>query len=169
MSLTVETGSGSASADSYVSIADVTAYLTSMGAETAWVLLTTTQQEVACRKATRYIESAYRNRWRGVKASGTQALQWPRTGVIVDGYILSETSIPDLLKQAVSEAANRATTEDLLPDQDSPGGTILSESVKVGPVEQSITYSGATQKKTYRIIDGLLVSLLISSLSVERG
>jgi len=41
----------------------------------------------------------------GVKYTSGQALQWPRYGVYVDGYYVSESTVPQLLKDAVCEAA----------------------------------------------------------------
>jgi hypothetical protein len=92
--ITVETGSGSSSANSYVSEATLNTYASDRDISlngTASVLLI---------KGMDYIEG---QRFKGLKYTDTQALQWPRTGVYIDGYYVTETTIPQLLKDALCE------------------------------------------------------------------
>ena len=55
-------------------------------------------------RAMDFIES-FRDDYQGVKTSATQPLQWPRRGVIVDGYPIDEATIPEDLRKAVSICA----------------------------------------------------------------
>lgn len=55
-------------------------------------------------RAMDYIES-FRSEFKGQKTVPTQALQWPRSGVIVDGYPVGIDVIPDELKEAVAICA----------------------------------------------------------------
>jgi hypothetical protein len=166
MALTVETGSGSSTADAYDTIANIETYLTSMGGPSAaWSALVEATQEPHVRKATRYLDVQYGRRWKGRRTYDAQALDWPRTGVKdSDGFVVpsnSTDSIPTELKQALAILADTsAAPEDLIPDQTSPG-TIKSKRVKAGSVEQDIEYvGGLSQEKLYRVVDQLLEPLL---------
>lgn len=69
MTLTIETGIGVRGADSYASVAFVTAYLTDRGreAENTWSTKTVAEQEEAIKKATDYIEKRYGRSFKGVR------------------------------------------------------------------------------------------------------
>lgn len=97
--LTVETGSGSATATSYVSAATFATYntersvtLTANNGDASEVLI----------KAMDYIESQI---FKGTKNSDDQRLVWPRWGVVVDGYYVDNDSIPLLLQEAQMDVA----------------------------------------------------------------
>lgn len=79
--LTVETGSGSASADSYVSRTAANTYFANHGAPALWTALSDIDdggRDSALRYATRFIDSRYS--FRGTIVSLTQALSLPTTG-----------------------------------------------------------------------------------------
>lgn len=100
MAIVVEDGTGLATANSYVTEAEATAYATDRGVSLAGVSAKLFQ-------AMDYLES-YRDRYQGERTwpVGTvdhpeaQALQWPRTGVVVEGQDLAADAIPDLLRKA---------------------------------------------------------------------
>ena len=161
MTLTVETGSASSTADAYISRADATTYHANRG-NSAWTDLGTDDQDAAIRRATDYLGQTYRMRWAGYRVTSTQALDWPRTGVpMVDvsgGYRMMPyhpvDSVPTEVVNACAELALRAASGPLAPDQ---GQAIAS--VKAGSVEVSYAdYS--TASKTYPAIDRLLAPLL---------
>ena len=141
MSLVVEDGTGRTDAESYLSAADCTTYNTAHLAVAAWDSATTDAKERALRNATQYLEARYGDRWLGTRTTTTPALSWPRYSVVLDNIELSSSALPTRLKDATAELAIKAVSESLMPDQDAPG-TVLSESVKVGPLETSTTYSG---------------------------
>ncbi len=85
MSLVTEDGTGLANAESYISVANAITYHTNRG-NTSWVSLTTTQQEQSLRLATDYMMSEYRLMWLGRRVLITQALDWPRVGVILEDF-----------------------------------------------------------------------------------
>ena len=92
----------------------------------------------------------FKGRWQGTIVDEDQALDWPRYGVIVDGYDVAYDSVPLAVQKACAELAYRASTADLSPDL-SQG--VLSESV--GPI--SVTYDKSSPQFTrYRAIDALL-------------
>lgn len=83
--LVVEDGTEVSSANSYVSRAFADAYFNEVQ-DTVWLTADVHQREAALVKATRYLEQKYRLRWRGARASATQALSWPRRGVPIEDF-----------------------------------------------------------------------------------
>lgn len=168
MTLIVEDGTGLATAESYVSVADADAYHTKMGtAAASWGDLTTAVKEAALRRATQFIDTRYR--FQGVVNSGTQALLWPRVGVWLHGYYVEATTIPQRLKDACAELAMRAAAGDLLPDADE-GGEVSAESISIGPISESKTYVGSKSSvKDYPVVRSLLTPMLQTGGLVERG
>lgn len=100
MSLTVEDGTGLADADAYAAIATVDAYATAR-ALTAWTG-TNTVKEAAIREATIYLDTSYS--WKGVIEEETQALGWPREGVL-DREGREVTGLPQRVVDACCELA----------------------------------------------------------------
>jgi hypothetical protein len=97
--ITVEDGTGLANATSYASEAELTAYNTernvTLGATNG------SASEILI-KAMDYLES---KTFIGDKYVSTQALQWPRLNVVVDGFYIDRDDIPLLLKEAQIEIA----------------------------------------------------------------
>ena len=116
MAVTIDATAGGASANSYLTLADAQAIVDGMVEDadvTAWASATTDQKNRALYTATQRLD---RERFIGARATNTQALQWPRTGVRrPDTYVntyasgfpfrisedyFSETEIPDQVKRA---------------------------------------------------------------------
>lgn len=150
MTLTVETGTGSATADSFMSVDDSIAFHTARG-NVAWLGLTTVEaRERALRNATDHMTRTYRQAWKGERVSSTQRLDWPRYGVDVDGFCISSTSVPQEVREACAELALRVLTGALTPDI----GPQKSE-VKIGPIQ--IKYADGTRaSKKFAAVDNLL-------------
>lgn len=160
MSLTVGT-------DAYVSVADCDAYHTALG-NTSWTGLDAAK-EVAIRKATLWIDNAYRGRWKGIRCDTTQPLAWPRWDVTdEDGLYVDSATIPTAIANATCEAALRIIAgTDLDPDRDR-GGRIKSESVgSLSVVYADGAPSGTTYPRIDRIVSGLVAGR--SSMRIERG
>lgn len=169
MALIVEDGSGLASAESYLSVADCTTYNDAHQAVAAWGASSTDEKERALRNATQYLEAQFTGRWLGNRSTSVQALSWPRAFVEFDGVVLSSTALPTRLEDATAELAIKAVSETLMPDQSEPG-TILSESVSVGPISTSTTYAGGkNQAKWYRLAESLLRGLVYGTDEVLRA
>jgi hypothetical protein len=168
MALVVETGTGSASAESYISVADASTYHTNRG-NAAWAALASdTVREQCLRKATDYMEQAYRLRWLGYRHSETQALSWPRNEVerTDAGYLnyfsyYPDDEVPTEVKNACAELALKAASGELLPDLTQG---VVREKVDVLEVEYD-KYS--PQSPRYTAIDRLLAQFLSGS-SVSR-
>lgn len=100
MALTVEDGTGLADADAYAAIATVDAYATAR-ALTAWTG-TDAVKEAAIREATVYLDTSYA--WKGAIEVETQALAWPREGVL-DKEGREVTGLPQRVIDACCELA----------------------------------------------------------------
>lgn len=157
MALTVETGTGSASSNSYISLADARTYLTARGLS----LFATDDvaAEAALIKAMDYIE-AFRDRFKGEKYTAAQALQWPRQYAYVDGFEVAVTAIPVELGYAQSILAYESQTYDLQATGD--GRIIVKEKVDEIETTYSDTKSSIVQAK-FKRVDDLLKPLLKSS------
>lgn len=162
MAIIVEDGSSKADAESYVSVTDCTAYHAKHGG-VAWDAID--NQEAALRKATQYLDTMYK--WRGTPASTTQALKWPRYDVVVDDVPLLWNVVPEKLKQACCELAARG---DLFADVDAQHVA----SVKVGPIERTMSAPANGGQKRYAAVDALVRDLVLAgsgsaSISVVRA
>lgn len=171
MALVVETGSGSSTAESYLSVADADIYWTNRGSPTTWDSATTAEKEQALRIGTQYLDAKYHLRWLGSRSNEDQALDWPRSNVEDrDGYWIDSDSIPQALKNALAEAAYRhlLETNGLMPDVGTPG--ITQESVTVGPISKSTSYSGTKSGlKRFSLVEALLKGLITATGRVDRG
>lgn len=152
MSLVVETGEGLSTAESYISVAGADARHTAFG-NTAWTGANDAK-EAALRRATAYIEQAYRELWKGTRLYRAQALSWPRYGACVDGFDLPSTEVPAEVANACADLALKALAGDLNADLTR---TIIRE--KVGPLETEYSPHGAESTR-YRSIDMGLASFL---------
>lgn len=139
---------------------------------------TLAQQQAAIIQATRYIDMRFR--WAGERANRGQTTKWPRWRAFdEDGYYVTGVPIP--VKNAVCEAAYRSLQGvSLLPDptHDQTGLMVSNKLVKVGPIEESYTYTRApgaagAALPAFPAIEMMLAhsGLTISSLqvSISRG
>jgi len=130
----VEDGSLVANANSYVTTAELSTYASARG-----VTITGTAADLLI-QAMDYIES--RN-FIGYRYTQDQALQWPRSYVYIDGFMVAITTIPQLLKDAQCEVA-------LAIDAGNNPLVTLERDTKsetVGPV--SVTYMDNTRSQVY--------------------
>jgi hypothetical protein len=156
MALIVETGAIVTGAESYCTVAFANTYLANRG-YTAWDALDDTDaKEPALRKATDYMLAMFKGRWQGEIVDEDQALDWPRYDVVVDGYEVDYTIVPEAVKRACAELAYRASTSDLSPDLNQG---VISE--QVGSI--SVTYDkNSPQRTRYAYVDALLAPYLTS-------
>lgn len=135
MALVVEDGTGLTNSTSYASLADIRAFATARG-----VTLSTddTVLEPLVIKAMDYIE-AFRDRFKGDKANATQALQFPRSDVYIDGVAVEADAIPVDLTNALAQLVMVAVDTDLAPTGD--GQVVVKE--KIGPIETQYDTGGS--------------------------
>lgn len=127
MTIIVETGAIVTGANSYVTLAETRAYALARG-----VTLSATDSvvEILLVKSMDYLE-AQRNRYQGVKMLAAQPLQWPRSGVVVDGYSVAYNEIPQILKNAQMQLAMDAVSYDLQPNRiPNSKGAVIEERIE---------------------------------------
>lgn len=129
MALTIEDGSGVAGANSYIDVVAARAYAAARG-----LTLPAADGDVEALliKAMDFIE-AYRGDFQGLKTAAANPLQWPRTGVTLDGYPLAEDTIPQVLKDAQAQLTVDAQNADLMPT--GAGREVVMERVDVVQVQ----------------------------------
>lgn len=132
--IVVEDGSGLTTSNSYISAADLDTYASDRGKT-----ISGTQADLLI-QAMDYIESF---NFKGDKYTDEQALLWPRTGVYLDGYYVTESTIPQLLIDATAEVAISidAGTNPLSNESRE------SKREKVGDIE--VEYSSGARTSTY--------------------
>jgi len=154
----VEDGTIVVDANSYVTVAELDSFAALRG-----VTLPTLEadKEVLLISGTDYTETFW-NRYQGDTIEQDQSLQFPRTGVSVNGFLVSSDSIPNTLKNAQMQSAIESISTELTPNT---GQNILRERVDV--IE--ITYqsgSGSLYQPTFPNVDKYLDPLLINSGNV---
>jgi hypothetical protein len=163
MALIVEDGTGRADAESLASVAEADVYHTARGNEAAWTDLDIDVKERYLRLATDYM-AIYRTKWKGRRASLTQALDWPRYDVQLDdvgcgrylAYVPVNT-VPKEVIQATCAMALKAAGGELAPDLQRQ---VIAKTV--GPIKTEWA-PGSPEYVRYRAIDLLLRPLLSSS------
>ena len=163
MTLTVETGTGSASSDAYISVADADTYHAAKGNAT-WTG-TDADKETAIRRATSVLDGY---NWQGLRTNGrSQALAWPRSGVIdKEGYGIDSDEIPSEIVDACAELALRelVTPGTMTPDV-IPGEAI--KSLSAGSVSIEYANPSNTASEARPIVS--VVGPLIEQFLVSRG
>jgi hypothetical protein len=130
---------GAANANTYASLSDATTYFGDRLFSDTWNNATADQKTQALLWATKVLDT--RVQWKGVRSSGLQALDWPRTYVLnpdwagtldgevpgsdLDVYLPGDT-IPAFLKWAQCEQALALLTEDITLDPGTKGFSSIS-------------------------------------------
>jgi hypothetical protein len=124
VTLVVEDGTGLSTANTYISNADADTYFGSHLYATDWTGASEANQDIALAHATRELDDYIK--FEGTKATETQALQWPRYDIHIDGYYVENTTIPQQLKDATAEYAKWLLNSDRTAEEDTLGFTSLS-------------------------------------------
>ena len=156
MTITIVATAGAASANSYLTLSDTQDLIDGLVEDddvAAWASATTDQKNRALYSATQRID---RERFLGARATDTQALQWPRTGVRKpDTYIntyatgfpfrittdyFTDTEIPDQIKKALA-----VLSVYLNNNKDGLGLSGLEDykNIKVGSLDATPNFYGA--------------------------
>jgi hypothetical protein len=176
----VEDGSALANATSFITTDYFDNYFNTRG-NTTVVAWTVDRKQKNINIASAYLSSYYRDRFQGRRVSKDQALEFPRYGVVLDGYgadsfmpgfgpitngfIVDSNEIPRCVMDAVCEMAVRADTNVLSADIKPGAGNITMK--KVGPI--MLQYRAPFNTQTiWRYVDTLISPVLKgSSMSVE--
>ena len=100
-----------------------TAIFEGRASSSSWASATDAKRDAALIEATAELEARFT--WRGAKASSTQKLSFPRTGLERDGVAVASDSIPTELVRATALYANF-----LLSGGESPGGLLDLGSIR---------------------------------------
>lgn len=160
MALETETGTGSATSESYISVADADARHTAFG-NTAWTG-TDAAKEAALRRATAFMEQRYGQNWKGTQLYRDQALAWPRYGATANGWVIQSTVVPVAIANACADLAVKALTETLNPDLTR---AVIRE--KVGPLETEYS-AHSPEAPRYTAIDEALSGYMKGGGSMAR-
>lgn len=155
MALIVEDGTGLVDAESYISVTEADLYHANRG-NASWSLLSTTEKEIALRKATEYLDATYC--WKGDIASLSQALNFPRENICDNQGRELDNIIPVQLKNTTAQVGLIAIDSELVPN------TTRSDHVKREKVgELEIEYKdGAPTTTQYNYVNRLLDGLFSS-------
>lgn len=137
---------GSASADTYATLAEFEAYAAARLPAVTWFgAATDAQKEAALKAAARELDACFV--WTGTAVDDVQALTWPRSGMLTrNGFDVPTTTIPVDLKNAQCEMALQLGASDRLGDNDALKKGITS--IKAGSV--ALTFSDVQgQASTY--------------------
>lgn len=161
MTIIVEDGSIVSGAESYCTVATADTYHSNRGVA-AWAALTTAQKEEALRRATDYMTQVYRDKWEGNRVIYSQALDWPRVGVVV--YYgphlwreVDDDTVPLEVAYACAELALKASSATLYADQTQ--GVVRE---KIGPLETEYDRSSPIAVR-YKAVDGILRPYLMQT------
>ena len=91
---------GGADANSYVTLAEMTAYAATQSWNATWTAYTQDKKEISLISATKWLDTLT---YKGSRNATTQKLSWPRTGATFDGVTSSATAIPAQIKTAQME------------------------------------------------------------------
>ena len=168
MSLTVEDGSLPDAANSYVSVSDTRIFAAERGLTLpAAGAPGDAAIEVLLIKAMDYIE-ALRAEFQGSKLSAAQVLQWPRSGVSVDGFAVATTAIPDVLPKAQAQLACDAyTLGTLAPIGD--GRVVIEERVEGAVDVKYADHGDSNPQPQLTAARALLAPLLVGGGSTGYG
>lgn len=159
VALIIEDGTGVANADSYITLVEARAYAAKRGLSLPASPAGDAELEQLLIKAMDYIE-AKRDEFQGTKTESDQSLQWPRSGVTIDGFEIDDDFIPKALKDAQAQLAVDGQTTDLMPA--GTGREVIKEKVDVIEVQYAEQGSGSVQP-VFTKAEALLAPLL------ERG
>lgn len=163
MALVIENGSLVTGATSYVTVDAARAFAVARAAT-----LPTPDGEVEALliRAMDMLES-FRDRFKGSKVDpATQALQWPRMDVVIDGWEVPVTHIPQELKNAQCQLAIEANLTDLMPTGD--GRDVIREKIDVLETEYA-PGSGGVAQPYFPKVQALLAPLLKSGGGLRVG
>jgi hypothetical protein len=113
---------GSASANSYLSIAAADTLAETMLGTLAWTSATTDEKTRALITATRGLDTLT---WIGSKSSADQALDWPRTDASCDGIDYPDDELPEQIEYATFDLANALLTTPTLLQTPSTSSSAL--------------------------------------------
>lgn len=160
---------GSPDANSYVTVEEATSYFADRAHSSAWT--EESNQDSILVTASRMLD--WYIKWKGIKSSVVQSMQWPRVGVVrPDTTEVDDDVIPNDVKLAVFELALSSIEADRTADDPMAG----IEQVKAGSLmvkaDNGDVFSTATDtipEKVKKILSDLVSQGSISVVRLMRG
>jgi hypothetical protein len=141
MALVLDSTPGGSLANSYASLAEAESYHLSHAYPTVWEDANDDERNRALVMATRLLDTLIE--WDGWVATPTQALLWPRAGLVYPNrHPILATVIPEQLKWATAEFARQLLSSDRTADSDAAAQGLTS--VQAGPVTLTFNRAQAT-------------------------
>lgn len=134
MPVTLDPTDGGSSSNAYCTYAEATTYHAMRFLNTAWTDNVQPDCEKTIMWATRLMDQL---NWRGRVNNFSQSLRWPRLGCVSrEGFPVSYTTVPQVIKDACAEWAFYLLTEDRTLDE----GGLVEVGGKVGPITNPSMY-----------------------------
>lgn len=153
--MALDTTIGGASSDSYVTLEEYEAYITSAIDLNFNGHGHDDDHEKHLRRAAQYLRRNFR--WIGTQQYQTQARAWPRlTDKLVDGWPVDPDTIPQAVKDAQCELAYIFEVDGVDPYAAITTGAVKVSRSKAGPVEAETEYFDARQSPRFPAVTGLL-------------
>ena len=115
--------------DTYATLVEANAYASALPFPGDWATATDPAKENALKTAAIWLDTL---RFKGIRTTYAQVMEWPRVGMFDrDGFVVSATAIPTLVKQAQSELALRLLSEDRAAD----AGALVPDDLSVGSLK----------------------------------
>jgi len=143
ITLIQEDGTGLTDANVYASLVEADQYLENSDRKTAWRAFSSKERSAALIQGADYLDQTFRNRFKGVRFSSAQRLEWPRNSVFDDlGVLVPADEIPEEVGNASIEYAFEAASSPLAPTPvvDNTGREVLRTRDKVDVLETEREY-----------------------------
>jgi len=152
---------GSASANTYATLAEFNAYAANRVPALTWFTAATDpQKEAALQAAARSLDACFT--WTGTAVDDVQALTWPRSGMLTrNGFAIATTVVPVDLKNAQCEMALQLGAGDRLGDNDPLRKGVTS--LKAGSV--ALTFSDVQGQQSSREAADVAIRKMQSDLN----
>ena len=152
---------GSASANTYATLAEFNAYAANRVPSLTWFTAATdAQKEAALQAAARSLDACFT--WTGTAVDDIQALTWPRSGMTTrNGFAIATTVVPVDLKNAQCEMALQLGAGDRLGDNDPLRKGVTS--LKAGSV--ALTFSDVQGQQSSREAADVAIRKMQSDLN----
>jgi hypothetical protein len=96
ITLVKEDGTGLANANVYADLAEADQYLENSDRRTAWRAFSSKERSAALIQGADYLDQTYRRRYKGIRFSSAQRLEWPRDEVFDElGVLVPANEIPE--------------------------------------------------------------------------
>jgi hypothetical protein len=158
MAFTVEDGTGLTAANSYAAVAELVSYTGDRGVDISSA--DTQAREQALVNASQYLDQKYGPRWKGLRNSRDQGLDWPRYEVVDrNGFPLPSNEVPKEIVNATLELAIRKIQGTSL-EPDVPAAQPVEGVTQVGPIRKYFRHFGRPSSPKFRTVEQILAPLL---------